>query len=313
MPRLTTTGDEPIVVHRDEEGAIVVDPGPVTGPQGSFDVPITSLLDVGYDAGMIRLLGWNDDGLGLWSIANDASVSYELVADTTSTGHLVAGSSPPWVAVPDGSSVSLYEDGAFERVYGAEFAQPPTLSAVALDGRALLANRAMDIRGFDGTAAVWDSGFTRTFGAFRSLSCPPSYTAEYPDLCEYEFVPDVTTPGAVIAATLVVNAGVPWLVSVVGDVTDTCRTMTGRCFETLPCDCGYLRSGSLVRTELRLDSLDGDSRSLRIPLNDVRYEAVWLSASATPSNAIAVAVAVAEYTPSGSSAATAVDYLMITP
>lgn len=320
---LTVNGDgEPIVVHELADGYLSIDPGsPIDHEYG---IPMSPLLDASYDGRTLRTLGNSERGLTLVSITGGSADSEVVSEEASQFALLVGGASPPRVlynvaAGPlwsfDGEEAAQLADVGMVR------AMPRDLSAVAVGERMLLAYQPTSTSPqapttllSSGTVEVHEAGAVSIFGAPRSLRCPAGYTAEYPDICEFERVTPETTPGAVLDVDLAVLAGEPWLVTIVANVTDRCDTFAGHCFESLPCDCQYQRRGSAVEAELRITSLDDPSRSFFFRLGDYPYETVSVEASGSDDRgALVVAVAERQFTAQGSNAGTLIDFLVITP
>ncbi len=312
---LAVDGEVPIVVHETADGDILVSPASTAG--GTHELAAGLLLDAAYDDETLRVLESNANRVTLHSIAADGSVTSDLVSDDASAASLVRRSSPPRMAlVNSAGAASIYGDGGPRTINlpSPVRVDTPWFSAVALGDRLVLGSLTPGTDGTDGIYFVEDAGVARSFGATRTQSCPEDYVAEYPDICEFELVPDVIIPGAVLAAELVVHAGEPWLVSIVGEVTDQCRTFTGRCFESQPCDCEYRRFGSTANAALRLENLDDPTRVLRVELGDFSYETVQLAVSSSEAGALFIAIAEGQFSPGGGShAGVAIDYLMLTP
>jgi hypothetical protein len=311
---LATNADALVVVHEAGDGVLLVSPS--GGAELTLELSLGRLLDVGFEADTLHVLGLDERELTLHSVAPDGSVSSELVSDDASAGRLVRGSSPPRVVTLDGAgSAFVLGSGELRAVSlpSPIWVESAWFSAAALGERLLLGSLASGPGGTGGVYLVEDDGAARSFGNSRTLRCPDSYTAFYPDICEFEQITPVTTPGAVLAAELVVYADEPWLVSILGDVTDTCRTSVDRCFESRPCDCTYSRAGSTRSAVLKLENLDDPSRVLRIELGDFPYETVQLAAS-SGGGVLFVAVAEGQFTSGGGSHAGAlIDYLFLLP
>jgi hypothetical protein len=310
---LAVDGDSPIVVHEDGGGSIVVSSS--TTPSGAVPLGVGTLLDAGFDARALRILGANEGSISLFSIAADGSVTGDEVHPDASSASLLSGSSPPWVSVALDDGAWLYGQGEPRRV---ELPTPVRIgtnwfSAVSIGARAVLGSLTQGSDGTGGTYVVNDDGVERTFGYPRTLSCPVDYTANYPDICEFDFVPAVTTSEAVLAAELVAHDGDLWLVSIVGKVTDRCDAFVGRCFESLPCDCEYRRFGSIEDAVLRFENLDAPGAIQQAELGDFPNETVQLAASSSETGALFVAVAEGQFTPAGDHAGVYIDYFVLRP
>jgi hypothetical protein len=312
---LATDNELPIVAHEAGAGDVLLSPTTTAG--GTHALAAGLLLDVAYDDENVRILERVDRRVTLHSIATDASITSNLLSDDAQAASFVRGSSPPRIALVDRAGVtSIQGEGEPRAVNLPSPVRPDTswFSAVALGERLLLGSMTLGTDGTDGTYIVDDAGVARSFGATRALRCPDEWIAEYPDICEFELIPDVTTHEAVLAAELVVHEGEPWLVSIVGAVTDHCRTFVGRCFESRPCDCSYRRFGSTVDAALRLENLDDPARVLRVKLGDLPNETVQLAASSSETGMLFIAIAEGQFSPDGGSHAGAViDYLLLTP
>jgi hypothetical protein len=310
---LAVDGDSPIVVHEDGGGSIMVTASTIQS--GAIPLGVETLLDAGFDAHALRILGDNEGSISLFSIAADGAVTGDEVHPDASSASLLSGSSPPWVSVALDGSAWLYGQGEPRNV---DLPTPVRIgtnwfSAVSVGARAVLGSLTQGSDGTGGTYVVNDDGMARTFGYPRTLSCPLDYTANYPGICEFDFVPTVTTSEAVLAAELVVHDADVWLVSIVGEVTDRCETFVGRCFESLPCDCEYRRFGSIEDAVLRFENLDAPGPIQQAELGDFPNETVQLAASSSETGALVVAVAEGQFTAAGDHAGVYIDYFVLTP
>jgi len=311
--RFLSAGDDeqPIVVRVTADG-LTLDPTPKEALPELVHVRPERTLDASFDAGTLRILGMLGSETKLWSVSPMPGHDVRLI-DTASTNVvIVRESSPPWV---------LYrgtQDFFWQLAVPPELTKAPegsmpisTKSVVGLAlGNELLVASDDRMIGRDGTVFMEGAGISASAGSERSLVCPAQFIVPYPGHCEFEATAPMRTPGAILAYDLVMKDGDAWLVTLSGDVTDTCRTFISRCFETLDCDCSYGRFGSVTNARVEIANLRQSQFKFVVPLGELT-EQVALSASVAHSGAIHVALGRTLFTPAGNFAGSSVEYLVV--
>ncbi len=100
------------------------------------------------------------------------------------------------------------------------------------------------------------------------MVCFDHFIAYYPDICEFdpELLARRDDSRLVVLRTVVAREGAVWAVEVEADVTRTCESRLGPCFETLPCDCSYEEQHSYSNASLVIRGLLGDAETYEVPV-----------------------------------------------
>jgi hypothetical protein len=211
-------------------------------PQGESarSLKLRSLLDVAYDGSTAFLLGLGDDQLRTWSIGPDGSTAFEYVPAQATWARFVK-SSPPKTLFIDGFDELLWvhDQGASSQVsdFQIDLSGTTPASSIALDERmvvaAQLATTPISESSVPETVSlnillVNDNGRETTVGTDRFFSCPFGYTAEYPDVCEFDSVPPVTFDDAVLTSDLFELDEEPWLAFIAAEMTRKLSRRIGR-------------------------------------------------------------------------------------
>lgn len=99
--------------------------------------------------------------------------------------------------------------------------------------------------------------------------CEGAFVAPYPDICEYDREISGREDEVSFSAVhqVVAREGAAWLLEIQTEAKRSCRTHTGGCYETLPCDCEYREFMDVENATIVLTQLTGGTSSYEIQLD----------------------------------------------